>query len=205
MDFLSFFRTRFRCRKPTIPNIESINVAEKVTHPTPDEAEVVGKHETTEFQVGQEMVGVITGILDYGIFVRLSPKEVGLVYKSDIQWDGQNKTYRCGQKVKVKVLGFKAGRGLSLSIKRAYLRELFDEFRSTHQVGLVVEGTIGNVKDYGLFVVLAPGVQGFAHASDTENFSSYTKYSKGESIKVEIIDIEEERMRIQLRTKGVVS
>lgn len=157
--------------------------------------------DTTEYVIGEELTGIVSGIEHYGIFVRLPNGESGLVFQNEICWPDEDIAYDLGDKVSVMVLGFKAGRGLALSIRETRVAAAFDDFTKTHAVGSVVKARIKSVKDYGLFVHLAPGVSGLLHVSAIPNIQIYGKFSIGESIEVCVVDIEQSTRRISLELK----
>ncbi len=79
------------------------------------------------------------------------------------------------------------------------------------EVGDIVEGKVENVKNYGAFIALAPGVTGLLHKSEiahdfVKNPGDYVK--KGQTIKVKVIDIEnrdgEKGLRIGLSRKALL-
>lgn len=154
--------------------------------------------ETSEYSVGEEVIGRVCGIQDYGLFIRLRNGESGLVYRSEVCWPGEDIEYRLGDEVPVKVVGFKAGRGLSLSIRETRLQENFDEFIRKSPNGSVVTGTIKRVVDYGIFVCVAPGVDGLLHVSVMPDLKSYGRQHVGMPIKVKVSAIDLSARRIAL-------
>lgn len=154
--------------------------------------------ETTEYKVGDELSGFITGIVHFGVFVRLPNGESGLVFKHEVAWPGEDITYGVGDKVSVLVIGFKAGRGLSLSIRQTRANKAFQEFVSEHQVGDTVVGKVKSIVSYGLFITLRPGVFGLLHVSSMPDIRNYSRDSIGESIKVRLVDINVPGKRITL-------
>lgn len=154
--------------------------------------------DTTEYKVGEEIAGVVTGIEHYGLFVRLPNGESGLVFHNEICWPGQEITYGLGHRVKVLVVGFKPGRGLSLSIRDTLTQEAFEQFSKMHAPNSVICGQVKSVLDYGIFVILAPGVDGLLHVSTIPDIHVYGKSSIGEPIDVRVTSIDPETNRIAL-------
>lgn len=154
---------------------------------------------TTSMKVGDVTHGVVSGIAEYGLFVRLHNGETGLVYQTEVCWAGQNISYTYGQRVKLLVIGFKPGRGLYFSIRKAMLPEVFKEFAASHGVDSRFTGRIKSVQDYGVFVTISPGVEGLFHCSNIPDMSVYNKDSIGRSLDVVIMSMDPERMHIQLK------
>lgn len=154
--------------------------------------------ETTAYAVGEEVSGYITGIEHYGIFVRLPNGESGLVFKQEVTWPGEDITYGVDDKVSVLVTGFKAGRGLSLSIRQTRSHKAFGDFVASHKVGDSVIGTVKSIVGYGIFVTLRPGVFGLLHVSSVPDIKAYNRDSIGRPISVRLLDINPDGKRITL-------
>ena len=154
--------------------------------------------DSTVYVVGTEIFGVVCGIEDYGMFIRLANGESGLVFDNEICWPGENITHRLGERVKVLVLSFKEGRGLALSIRETRVKASFEAFQRNQPVGSSVQGHIKTVLDYGIFVTLAPGVAGLVHLSEIPSMDAYGKSSLGQPIDVRVISIDQTTNRISL-------
>lgn len=165
-------------------------------HDTP--AQRSNNRESTEYSVGDELSGDITGVAQYGLFVRLPNRESGLVFTHEVAWPGEHVSHSLGDKVTVQVIGFKAGRGLSLSIKQPRAEKTFKDFISTHRIGDTITGTIKSVVGYGVFVTLQPGVFGLLHISSMPNIKMFDKDSIGNLIKVRLANIDFDSKRITL-------
>ena len=60
-----------------------------------------------EYNVGDTASGVVTGIVEFGLFVQINKKTCGLVHISEISWGLVNdprKFYSIGDHVKIKVI-----------------------------------------------------------------------------------------------------
>jgi small subunit ribosomal protein S1 len=117
---------------------------------------------------GQVREGVIKSIVDFGIFVDIGGFE-GLVHRSEISWKDvpvPPSSYKVGQKIEVKVLGFDRGRErISLSIKR--LRpDPWEGLAARYPAGTKARGKVVSVTDFGAFVELEPDVEGLVHISE---------------------------------------
>lgn len=166
--------------------------------PKPKPKRYRSDRETTAYDVDSVMQGRISGMHDYGYFVRLPNGESGLMLKQQACWPGESITLSLGQEVKVRVKDFKPGRGLALSMRMATPHELFDQFVATHACGCVLRGQIKNVLDYGVFVIVAPGVTGLLHVSAIPNIHIYSRASVGQTIEVKITQIDAIQRRLQL-------
>jgi small subunit ribosomal protein S1 len=154
---------------------------------------------STAWHVNDEVIGQVTGQADFGLFIRLPNGESGLVFTNEIRWAGQDTIYETGQKVKVVVTAFKPGRGLSLSIRKASIKDAFDTFLAAQSRDDRFTGRIKAIQDYGVFVTLSPGVDGLLHVSDLPDISIYGKASMGQPLDVQVVSIDEATMRVRLR------
>jgi small subunit ribosomal protein S1 len=71
--------------------------------------------------------------------------------------------------------------------------------------GTIVEGEIRNITEFGLFVGLAPEIDGMVHMSDLSwdltPEQAMANYNKGDMVKAKVLDIDIEKERISLGIK----
>jgi len=162
-----------------------------------------------KYNVGDICKGVVTNITDYGAFVELEDGIEGLVHVSEMSWTRKNvhpgKIVSTSEEVEVKILEVDPEkRRISLGIKQcqpnpwaAYVEE--------HPAGSVIEGTIKNITEFGLFVGLTDEIDGMIHLSDLawgeSGEEAVKNYEKGQTIKAKIIDVDVEKERISLGIK----
>ena len=154
-------------------------------------------------EVGNVYTGVVRDIKNNGMFVDLGAM-TGLVHISELSWNRRDKIeelYKVDDEVQVKVVDFDPEKGrLSLSIK-ALSEDPFETFRKNAKVDDIIECTVKNIKEYGVFVKLNETVDGFIHISNLS--SSYVKnpnevVSQGDVITARIISINEETQKVEL-------
>src|SRR3989440_5895920 len=112
-----------------------------------------------------------------------------------------------GQKIECKVIELNRSRNNVVLSRRAVLEEERKEVRQQIldrlQPGLVVEGQISNIVDFGAFVDL-DGIDGLIHISEL-SWSHVNHPSEilsiGDTVKVKVLDIDRERQRISLGLK----
>jgi small subunit ribosomal protein S1 len=112
-----------------------------------------------------------------------------------------------GQTLECKVIELNRSRNNVVLSRRAVLEEERKEVREQIlgrlQPGMVVEGTISNIVDFGAFVDL-DGIDGLIHISEISwshvNHPSEV-LSVGETVRVKVLDIDRERQRISLGLK----
>ena len=162
-----------------------------------------------KYPPGAKFSGRVTNITDYGAFVELEPGVEGLVHVSEMSWTKKNvhpgKIVATSQEVDVVVLDVDSSkRRISLGIKQVQ-RNPWEQFAEEHPVGSVVEGEVRNITEFGLFVGIAPDVDGMVHMSDLSwedtGELAMAKFTKGENVKAKVLDVDVEKERISLGIK----
>jgi small subunit ribosomal protein S1 len=162
-----------------------------------------------KYPAGAKFSGRVTNITDYGAFVELEPGVEGLVHVSEMSWTKKNvhpgKIVATSQEVEVLVLDVDSSkRRISLGLKQVQ-RNPWEEFAEQHPVGSTVEGEIRNITEFGLFIGLAPEIDGMVHMSDISwdeaGETAVAKYEKGAMVKAKVLDVDVEKERISLGVK----
>ena len=162
-----------------------------------------------KYPVGAKFTGRVTNITDYGAFVELEPGVEGLVHVSEMSWTKKNthpgKIVSSSQEVEVMVLEVDPEkRRISLGLKQC-LGNPWEAFLEQHPVGSVVEGEVRNITEFGLFVGVDHDVDGMVHLSDLDwqlpGEEAVKKYSKGDVVRAQVLDVDVEKERISLGIK----
>ncbi len=153
--------------------------------------------------------GTVTNITDYGAFVELENGIEGLVHVSEMSWTKKNihpgKIISTSEEVDVMVLEIDMDkRRISLGIKQTQDNP-WEVIADKHKVGNELEGEISNVTEFGLFVAVDEDIDGMVHISDIswedQTEDALKPFSKGDKIKVKVLDIDAEKERIALGIK----
>ena len=161
------------------------------------------------YPVGARSAGGVTNITDYGAFVELEPGVEGLVHVSEMSWTKKNthpgKIVSSSQEVEVMVLEVDPEkRRISLGLKQC-LGNPWEAFAETHPQGTVIEGEVRNITEFGLFVGLEHDIDGMVHLSDLDwelqGEEAVKKYSKGDVVRAQVLDVDVEKERISLGIK----
>lgn len=162
-----------------------------------------------EIQIGAKLKGTISSIADYGMFVEIQQGVEGLVHISEISWTNRvtdlNKHYKVGEAIEVIVVSFdKDNRRMSLSIKQLE-KNPWDAISEEFQIGHKIKGKVSNVTEFGIFIQLAPGIDGLVHISDfswTEHIEHPSdRYKKGDEVEAVIIGINKQSKKVSLGIK----
>ncbi|MDD2840377.1 MAG: 30S ribosomal protein S1 [Rickettsiales bacterium] len=163
----------------------------------------------TKYPVGKVVKGKVTTIAQYGVFVEIDNGIEGLVHISEMSWFKNNlspaKVLSVGQEIDVMVLDIDSEHHrISLGIKQTTSNP-WKEFTETHNIGDILEGTIKNITEFGLFVEFPSGVDGLVHISDLESEEDIKKYNKNDKIKVVLLGTNYEQERISVGVKQLKS
>lgn len=171
------------------------------------ERESEKKDTLNNIKEGSIVEGIIKNITDYGIFIELGGID-GLLHVTDISWGRIAKpadTFRKSEKIKVKVLSFdREKERVSLGLKQL-TENPWEHITDKYPVGVLVDGKVVNLTDYGVFVELEPGVEGLVHISEmywTREIKHPSKVlNVGETIKVVVLEVNAEAKRVSLSLK----
>ena len=150
--------------------------------------------------------GVVKRFTDYGAFVDIGGVD-GLLHISEISWGKIKKpqdVLELEQQVKVKILSMNKEKGkISLGLKQT-MPEPWENIESKYQVGDIIEGKVVQLKDYGAFIEIEPGLDGLVHISEI----AYKRVANpaneieiGQTVNAKILDIDTEKKRISLSIK----
>jgi small subunit ribosomal protein S1 len=156
---------------------------------------------------GSVVTGKVRSLTDFGAFIELESGVEGLVHKSELTWDTKPKRpseiLKRGQEVQVKVLKVDtAGRRLSLSLK-----DLQPDPWATHVRELAanqkVKGKVVRRAGFGVFVELAPGVEGLCHNSEIpEDEAESTEVGKEYEFRILKLNAAERRISLSLKAES---
>lgn len=161
------------------------------------------------FAVGQRVRGRVTSVKDYGAFVELEPGVEGLIHFSEIDWSRRakhpTKTFTPNSDTDAVVLAIDPDqRRISLSAKRL-TPDPWDTHAASLEVGQVVKGVVRKIENYGLFVEIAPGIEGLVHVSDLSWDSRPAQprevAQKGQEISTVILQTDLENRKLSLGVK----
>jgi small subunit ribosomal protein S1 len=194
---------------------EKLIVSEKAAQSEKDQETI------SNLKVGDIVSGEISGVVDFGAFVKFSQPKTnkteasatedqleGLVHISELAWqliENPRDIAKVGDKVSAKIIGIDNDK-ISLSI-RALQKDPWAAVTEKYNVGDIVSGTVNRINPFGAFVYLDKDIHGLAHVSEmTELFpgkSLNDVIKVGEKYDWKILSVEpkEHRMGLVLATK----
>ncbi|WP_219836514.1 30S ribosomal protein S1 [Paenibacillus sp. R14(2021)] len=157
-------------------------------------------------QIGQEIEGTVQRLTPFGAFVDIGGID-GLVHVSELSWQHvahPKDVVAEGQAVRVKVLKVDPAAGkISLSIKAAQPGP-WESTDGKFNVGDIVTGTVRRIVSFGVFVEIAPGVEGLVHISQLAHRHVATPnevVKEGQEVQAKILDFNPAEKRVSLSIK----
>ena len=154
----------------------------------------------SKYEVGDDIEGTITGIVDFGVFVKLEEGLEGLIHISEIDWglvDDTRNFVKVGQVVKARIIEIKDGK-ISLSLKQLKPNP-WTEAAKKYKKDMTVSGVIIKFNKHGALASIEEGVAGLVHVSEfgTEDKLRKTlELGKTYDFKIALFDPKEQKMAL---------
>jgi len=183
------------------PSEEKLIVSEKAVN----EEEL--RTRISKLSLGQVVEGEVSGIVDFGIFIKFGDGLEGLVHISELAWsriDHPKDLYKVGQKVQVQVISVDRDR-ISLSVKRLQEDPWLKAIKK-YEVGQKVKGRVTKIMPFGAFVELDPDIYGLVHSVElsSEEVKDPSEIVKiGDELEFKIISIEPQEHRLGLSLRAL--
>jgi small subunit ribosomal protein S1 len=151
---------------------EKLIVSEKAAYSAQE------KKAISELKVGDMIEGDVSGVVDFGAFIKFLPpskkdsdreedKLEGLVHISELAWqliDNPRDIVKTGDRIKAKIIGIDNTR-VSLSIK-ALEKDPWAHVEEKYKAGETYSGQVRKINHFGAFVYLDDDIHGLAHVSE---------------------------------------
>lgn len=157
------------------------------------------------YAVGQVVPGIVSGIADFGIFVRFvdNPEIEGLVHISEIDHriiDSPKEIVKVTESVQVKIIDIRDGR-VFLSLK-ALKADPWLSAGEKYKEGQDIAGKIYKFNPFGAIVDLEGGLQGLIHVSEFGGLDEMKNQVKvGDSLNFTVSAVKPDEKRIILKLK----
>jgi len=174
------------------------------------------KKAISELKVSNVIEGEVSGVVDFGAFVKFLPpskldstreedKLEGLVHISELAWqliDNPREVVKTGDKVKCQIIGIDDTR-VSLSTK-ALQKDPWSDVEKKYKAGETYGGQVRKINHFGAFVYLDDNIHGLAHVSELleqnpgKNIEDILEVGKSYKWKILSIEPKEHRMGLGL-------
>ncbi|MCL9971936.1 MAG: S1 RNA-binding domain-containing protein [Candidatus Pacebacteria bacterium] len=158
---------------------------------------------TGEYAVGDVLSGTVTGIVDFGIFVKVREGLEGLVHISEIDWglvEDPRLFAKVGQDIDVKVIDIKDGK-ISLSLKQLQ-EDPWVTASNKYKKDDMVSAAVIKYNKYGALASIEEGVAGLVHVSEFENelkLREALSLGKTYEFKITLFEPKEHRMTLSYK------
>jgi small subunit ribosomal protein S1 len=162
------------------------------------------------YKKGDLVDGKITGIADFGAFIRFpaaaeSPDQSieGLIHISELDWQlvqNPGEVVKVGEVVKAQIININNSQ-VFLSLK-SLKSNPWEEVEKQYKKGDTITGKIMSFSPFGAFVQVLPQIRGLCHISEFSGQKEMEESLKpGESYSFEILLIEPKEHRMSLKLK----
>jgi small subunit ribosomal protein S1 len=161
-----------------------------------------GTRAVDKYKAGDTIEGTVTGVVEFGVFVKLEDKLEGLVHISEISWsliENPKAIYKPGEKVKAKIIDIKDGK-ISLSFKALTSNPWFDA-NMRYKRGQKVSGVVIKFNKHGALISVEEGVSGLMHISEfgsEENMKKMLSLGKICHCYINVFEPKDEKMTLVL-------
>ncbi|MFA6601650.1 MAG: S1 RNA-binding domain-containing protein [Candidatus Paceibacterota bacterium] len=154
----------------------------------------------SKYDIGDEVEGTVTGVVDFGVFVKLEEGLEGLIHISEIDWglvDDPRNFVKVGQKIRAKIIEAKDGK-ISLSLKQLRPNP-WNEAAKKYKKDMAVTGVIIKFNKHGALASIEEGVAGLVHVSEfgsEENLRKTLELGKTYDFKISLFDPKDQKMAL---------
>ncbi|MDB4678882.1 30S ribosomal protein S1 [Rhodopirellula sp.] len=160
---------------------------------------------------GQDVVGKVRNLTNYGAFIELEEGIDGLLHVSDMSWTRKighpSELLEKGQELQCRVLNVdESRRRIALGLKQLDSDPWDGDIPDKYQPGQLVKGNVTKITNFGVFIGLEDGLEGLLHISElaehkVEDPEEVVKV--GEEIEVKVLRVDTDERKIGLSLKRV--
>jgi small subunit ribosomal protein S1 len=153
------------------------------------------------YKVGDVVEGEITGVVDFGAFMRFGENLEGLIHISELDWqliEDPSEVVKVGEKFKAKIIEI-SGEKVSLSLK-VLKEDPWLDIEKRYKKGDIVSGKVTKFNPFGAFVQISPTIQGLCHISEFGTKSKMEERLKiGKKYNFQILEIRPSEHKMSLK------
>lgn len=160
------------------------------------------KKALAQYTIGDVIEGEITGVVEFGAFIRLNPLIEGLIHISELDWQlvqNPHDIVKVGDKIQAKIVDITADGRISLSLK-ALKEDPWKEIGKKYEKDAKVKAAVSKLYPYGAIVTLKEGVHGLVHISEfASQEDMQAKLEPGKEYAFKVLQVFPEERRIGLK------
>ena len=154
----------------------------------------------SKYKIGDIVEGDVTGMVDFGIFIKIDDNLEGLAHISELDWSLIEKPanhFKVGEKVKAQIINIVDGK-VSLSLKALKL-DPWQEAKDKYHKGDIVKGVVIKFNRHGALASIEEGVSGLVHISGFKTEAEMKqKLEMGRSYNFQITNFEPKEHKLTL-------
>jgi small subunit ribosomal protein S1 len=162
-----------------------------------------------KYPPGSVVEGKVRNIANYGAFVEIEEGIDGLLHVSDLSWTKKighpSEVLKKGESVKALVLSVdQEKQRIALGLKQMAEDPWTTVIPANYRPGMVIEGHVTKIANFGVFVELEPGLEGLLHISeisDQKVEKPEDQLKVGQQIQVKILRVDSDDRKIGLSLK----
>lgn len=166
-------------------------------------SEISTRELAKNYAVGQIIEGIVSGVADFGVFVRFTdnPAVEGLIHVSELDHriiENPKEVVKVDEAVKAKIIDIKDGK-ISLSLK-VLKEDPWEKAAETYTEGQEVNGTVYAFNPFGAVINLNGGLQGQIHVTEFGSVDEMKKHlAQGKEYTFTIQSLKPQERRIVLK------
>ncbi len=162
-----------------------------------------------KYPPGTVVEGKIRNLTSYGAFVEIEPGIDGLLHVSDISWTKKlthpNEVIKKGEDTKCVVLEVdQQKQRVALGLKQMSEDPWSEAIPTHYQPGMIVQGKVTKITNFGVFVELEDDLEGLLHISEladhkVENPQDIVKVGQDVEVKILRVDLDDRKIGLSLK------
>jgi small subunit ribosomal protein S1 len=162
-----------------------------------------------KYPPGSVVKGKVRNIANYGAFVEIEEGIDGLLHVSDLSWTKKvghpSEVLKKGEEIQAVVLSVdQEKQRIALGLKQMTEDPWVNVIPDAYRPGMVVKGHVTKIANFGVFVELAPGLEGLLHISEISDHKVEKPedvLKVGQELEVKILRVDSDERKIGLSLK----
>jgi small subunit ribosomal protein S1 len=162
-----------------------------------------------KYPPGSVIEGKVRNIANYGAFVEIEEGIDGLLHVSDLSWTKKvghpSELLKKGEDVQAVVLSVDQDKQrIALGLKQMQEDPWLNVIPENYKPGMVVQGTVTKIANFGVFVELEDGLEGLLHVSEIADHKvekPEDELKAGQAVETKILRVDSDERKIGLSLK----
>jgi len=162
-----------------------------------------------KYPPGTVIDGTVRNLASYGAFIEIEPGIDGLLHVSDLSWTKKlthpNELLKKNETMKCIVLEVdREKQRISLGLRQMYEDPWKEQIPTHYQPGMIVQGKVTKITNFGVFVELEDDLEGLLHISELADHkvdNPHDVVQDGQEVEVKILRVDLDDRKIGLSLK----